>query len=1557
MKRLPAVLLALGFSFSSVCLSADPNAAADFTIGTTVLAPAPERYGVNIVHETELNNRGRDPGFEPMALRIKGTATAGGADYVTNTGTQNTSFYNTLGDGFFDGATIRIYRLNGTTNRYELLRRNTITSYHTDGYRRVLVAPVSGTTFTDTGLTPGVAYTYVVRSVDTSGNRSGVSAAVMATAAPGTTAAQTPATFTGTFFQRDFTAAAAPANVSATAAPGAVTLNWTAPTDTDLAGYWIYRKSIAPAEENRIYITSGPDDPPVAADDIYFIDHQSLNAPFQFANGRLTPNEIWSLRCGNSWPYGQPATKTRVRHPVAGALGLPDDAGQSCLRFDTSGNQEVSIRQRIFTDPTGYLGSLYPDRTYRVSVWLRQEGVPSGGVRFRLTADYSAADTTFTGVDGTWRKYEWTLPQIAYPTGANGTVEAVLSFVGPGAVWVDNFSIHEVAQPAFAFLADSRQAIIDYAPGSIRIRCGETDAKLGTFLDDITGPDTSARIQWGALQGGETYFDYNCTLPTALPLCMDSGATPWIVVGPYFDEDEWRGLIEYLAAPYDPAANPGTDTPELKPWAYKRYLQRGGSTRTWVDEFPKLRLEYGNEMWNSPTFDPWVFPAATYGRIAEHFFGTAKASTYFTPEVAAKIEFVLNGQLPSASTGGFGPTAKQQSPSANIVDFGAYIGGFDAGIEIGGGAFTDQGLQDYMMFGPTALRQSVDTQVSTRDQLDAPGHTYRLANYEAGPGYELPTPQTVFDPVQELYGKSLAAGVATLDLFLYGSSRGVDPQLFFCLNRYYNWSSHSLRSAGYRPHTAWLAMQMRNRFASGAMLDTSTHSTPTRDVEAWVSRNNTTYPASPSTPLVVPYAMRDGNTYSIFVISRKVTGDTPVTLRLPFSSVTGGTRYTLTGDPRANNATAGVIDIAQSRITDFSPVYSFAMPPGSAYLLVFEGASTPATGNPACTISRAVGQESPTSGAVNFTVTFSEPVTGFTGTDVVLAGDSGASTVTVTEAEPKVGTRFVVAVTGMTRSGPVSISVPADAAQSAGGQGNSASVALDGAVQYQFVDTLLAWDPFDLSPAAASFPPFLQNVSTGTGFSAAWQLASFSAATYLDGYKLVDTSVPAVTRLRSTGSFVRGGLGFTVAARVFDSSAAPFALFRAAGVTPTALGADGTTLWLSAVMRKDSADNDRALLFLGNTSNLSLGGAMVAMGYGGSGTSALSGGVRYWSLQVRNAANNGFDFVRTNVPVVNGQAVLLVLKLSFGAQDRFDLFVNPSSLGGEAPAVPAASWTTTGATNITFQGLGFAAGVTGSNQSSLDEIRLGNSFAAVTPDAGVLSFSSSGLEAQEGSIPTTKAVAVQRTGGSSGPVSVACATDLTGSAVPGTHYTPASTTLSWSDGDAAEKMLLLNLLSPDSVDGDVSVHLALATPQGGASLGTPSTATLLVHDSLFDQWRGANFGGQAMTNTGLAAADFDGDGIPNLVEYAFGSNPAQPGQTTPTLAIEGGYLTLTVNRSMDMPADVTWRAEVSSDLATWQSGPSFTTTVTDNASILKVRDNLPAGNGPRRFLRLRLSRP
>ena len=68
------------------------------------------------------------------------------------------------------------------------------------------------------------------------------------------------------------------------------------------------------------------------------------------------------------------------------------------------------------------------------------------------------------------------------------------------------------------------------------------------------------------------------------------------------------------------------------------------------------------------------------------------------------------------------------------------------------------------------------------------------------------------------------------------------------------------------------------------------------------------------------------------------------------------------------------------------------------------------------TINQAAGQADPTNASpINFTVVFSESVTGFASGDVTLSGTAGATTATVTGS----GTTYNVAVTGMTRDGTV----------------------------------------------------------------------------------------------------------------------------------------------------------------------------------------------------------------------------------------------------------------------------------------------------------------------------------------------------------------------------------------------------------------------------------------------------------------------------------------------------------------------------------------------------------
>ncbi len=100
---------------------------------------------------------------------------------------------------------------------------------------------------------------------------------------------------------------------------------------------------------------------------------------------------------------------------------------------------------------------------------------------------------------------------------------------------------------------------------------------------------------------------------------------------------------------------------------------------------------------------------------------------------------------------------------------------------------------------------------------------------------------------------------------------------------------------------------------------------------------------------------------------------------------------------------------------------------------------------PSVTVAQASGQADPTrQSPINFTVVFSKPVTGFTSSDVTIGGTSGAKTAVVTGS----GTTYNVAVSGMTASGVVTLSVAAGAAHDSAGNANSASTSTDNEVTY-----------------------------------------------------------------------------------------------------------------------------------------------------------------------------------------------------------------------------------------------------------------------------------------------------------------------------------------------------------------------------------------------------------------------------------------------------------------------------------------------------------------------------
>ena len=151
--------------------------------------------------------------------------------------------------------------------------------------------------------------------------------------------------------------------------------------------------------------------------------------------------------------------------------------------------------------------------------------------------------------------------------------------------------------------------------------------------------------------------------------------------------------------------------------------------------------------------------------------------------------------------------------------------------------------------------------------------------------------------------------------------------------------------------------------------------------------------------------------------------------------------------------------------------------------------------------------------------------------------------------------------------------------------------------------------------------------------------------------------------------------------------------------------------------------------------------------------------------------------------------------------------------------------------------------------------------------------------------------------------------------------------------------------------GTGAVLSDVVSPAAAGAAGLQGPNFFLFTPGPLDLWRQQFF--NTTNNSGAAAdqADPDQDTLPNLLEYAVGTDPTRPGPSPGVLSTENGFLTLTVSKYT--VAGILWGAESSGDLGSWSA--SDVTVLTDSPQTFRVRDNFPQ-NG-RRFLRLRILRP
>ena len=153
-----------------------------------------------------------------------------------------------------------------------------------------------------------------------------------------------------------------------------------------------------------------------------------------------------------------------------------------------------------------------------------------------------------------------------------------------------------------------------------------------------------------------------------------------------------------------------------------------------------------------------------------------------------------------------------------------------------------------------------------------------------------------------------------------------------------------------------------------------------------------------------------------------------------------------------------------------------------------------------------------------------------------------------------------------------------------------------------------------------------------------------------------------------------------------------------------------------------------------------------------------------------------------------------------------------------------------------------------------------------------------------------------------------------------------------------------------------SVYYYVVTALNGVGESDPSPELASSPLTALQAWRLAMFGTGSNTGQASDAANPSGDGIPNLMKYALGLDPAVANASARPLALlTNGCLRMDFTRIAD--PDLTFSIEASGDLTSWTN--VWTSTGASNlpGPVSFIDSNAPVSGTTRRFLRLRVTAP
>jgi hypothetical protein len=203
----------------------------------------------------------------------------------------------------------------------------------------------------------------------------------------------------------------------------------------------------------------------------------------------------------------------------------------------------------------------------------------------------------------------------------------------------------------------------------------------------------------------------------------------------------------------------------------------------------------------------------------------------------------------------------------------------------------------------------------------------------------------------------------------------------------------------------------------------------------------------------------------------------------------------------------------------------------------------------------------------------------------------------------------------------------------------------------------------------------------------------------------------------------------------------------------------------------------------------------------------------------------------------------------------------------------------------------------------------------------------------------------------------------------------------------------LNVSGDVALHGDLAITAASSLPTGasftilnktsagpisGTFAGRPQGSVVIVNNNDFvisytggdgnditltalsraQAWRHRHFGTTANTGTTADNADFDGDGIPNLIEKACNLDPTKGNALPVTTTVKGSSLEYTYTRSVAAVSagdifTVEWNDTLGA--AGWNSTGVTEEVQSDDGTTQIVKALVPAGSSGHRFMRLKVT--